>query len=106
MTARAGRRRRWSSPPSSRCRWRTRSSVARTPASLFAIGPLSNRLLLGAVAIEAFTLLAFVYVPPIRDLLGQQPLSAIAWIPILVAPCVFIPAEETRKAIVRRRRRR
>jgi magnesium-transporting ATPase (P-type) len=76
------------------------------PASLFAIGPLSNRLLLGAVAIEALTLLAFVYVPPIRDLLGQQPLSALAWIPILVAPCVFMAAEETRKAIVRARRRR
>ena len=76
------------------------------PASLFAIGPLSNRLLLGAVAIEAFTLLAFVYVPPIRDLLGQQPLSALAWIPILLAPCVFMAAEETRKAIVRRPRRR
>ena len=76
------------------------------PASLFAIGPLSNRLLLGAVAIEALTLLAFVYVPPIRDLLGQQPLSALAWIPVLVAPWVFMAAEETRKAIVRARPRR
>jgi len=45
-------------------------------------------------------------VPPISDLLGQQPLSALAWIPILVAPWVFIAAEETRKAIVRRPRRR
>jgi len=76
------------------------------PASLFAIGPVSDRLLLGAVAIEASMLLAFVYVPPIRDLLGQQPLSALAWIPILVAPWVFMAAEETRKAIVRRPRRR
>ena len=76
------------------------------PASLFSIGPLSNRLLVGAVAIEAFMLLAFIYVPPISDLLGQQPLSALAWIPILVAPWVFIAAEEARKAIVRRPRRR
>ncbi len=74
------------------------------PASLFAIGPLSNRLLLGAVAIEALTLLAFVYVPPISHLLGQEPLSALAWIPILVAPWLFVAAEETRKAVVRARR--
>ena len=96
----------WSSPPSSRCRWRTRFECRSNPASLFTIGPLSNRLLLGAVAVEALTLLAFVYVPPISDLLGQQPLSALACTPILVAPWLFIAAEETRKAIVRRPRRR
>ena len=38
----------------------------RTPASLFSIGPLSNRLLVGAVAIEALALVAFVYVPASR----------------------------------------
>ena len=35
------------------------------PASLFSIGPLSNRLLDGAVAVEALILLAFVYLPPL-----------------------------------------
>lgn len=76
------------------------------PASLFDIGPLTNRLLVSAVAVEALTLLAFIYVPPIRDLLGQQPLTALEWIPVLVTPWVFIAAEETRKALVRTQLRR
>jgi P-type Ca2+ transporter type 2C len=73
------------------------------PASLFSIGPLSNRLLVGAAGIEALTLLAFVYVAPISHLLGQQPLDLLQWIPILVTPWLFIAAEEARKAAVRRR---
>jgi len=71
------------------------------PASLFSIGPLSNRLLIGAVAIEALTLLAFVYVPPVARVLGQRPLDAEQWLPLLVTPWLLIAAEESRKAIVR-----
>ncbi|HEU4354735.1 MAG TPA: cation-transporting P-type ATPase, partial [Actinomycetota bacterium] len=74
------------------------------PASLFTIGPLSNRLLVGAVACEALVLLAFVYVPGISHVLGQRPLSAAQWLPILVTPWLFLAAEESRKAIVRARR--
>jgi magnesium-transporting ATPase (P-type) len=76
------------------------------PASLLSIGPLSNRLLVGAVGVEALMLLAFVYVPPVAAVLGQQPLSAAQWLPILVAPWILIAAEESRKAIVRRHRAR
>ena len=72
-----------------------------TPASLFSIGPLSNRLLVGAVVVEALTLLAFVYVPPISNVLGQHPLSPAQWLLVLVTPWVLLAAEETRKAIVR-----
>ncbi len=71
------------------------------PASLLAIGPFSNRLLLGAVGIEALALLAFVYVAPIADVLGQQPLEVLQWLPIAVAPWILLIAEEARKAVVR-----
>lgn len=74
-----------------------------TPASLFSIGPLSNRLLVAAVAVEALTLLAFVYVPPIQAALGQYPLSATQWLPVLITPWILLAAEEARKAVVRRR---
>jgi potassium/sodium efflux P-type ATPase len=74
-----------------------------TPASLFTIGPLSNRLLVGAVAIEALALLAFVYLPPIRNALGQYPLNPTQWLLVFITPWVLLAAEETRKALVRRR---
>src|SRR6266545_2849479 len=77
-----------------------------TPASLFAIGPLSNRLLVGAVAVEALALLAFVYAPPIRSALEQHALGPAEWLPILGTPLILLGAEESRKAIVRRRRNR
>jgi magnesium-transporting ATPase (P-type) len=76
-----------------------------TPSSLFSIRPFSNHLLVGAVAIESLTLMAFVYVPPIRHLLEQRPLSAAQWVPIIVTPWLLIAAEEARKAFVRLGRR-
>lgn len=77
-----------------------------TPASLFAIGPLGNRLLLGAVAAEGLALLLFVYVPVFADALSHQALTAAQWPPVLAAPVVLVMAEEGRKAIVRRRQPR
>jgi magnesium-transporting ATPase (P-type) len=74
-----------------------------TPASLFSIGPLSNRLLVGAVAAEALALVAFLYVPPIAHALGQHPLSPGQWLIVLGTPWVLLGAEEARKAVVRRR---
>jgi magnesium-transporting ATPase (P-type) len=75
-----------------------------TPASLFEIGPLSNRLLVLAVLAELGMLLAFVYVPPVAALLGMQPLDLEQWWPVLVTPVVLLAAEEGRKALVRSRR--
>jgi magnesium-transporting ATPase (P-type) len=72
-----------------------------TPASLLSIGPFSNRLLVGAVATEALALLTFVYVPPVRDILGHHGLSPAQWLPVLATPVVLLAAEETRKAVVR-----
>ncbi len=73
------------------------------PASLFAIGPLSNRLLVGAVLIEALALLVFVYVPVVATALGQVPLGAPQWALVLCTPWVLLAAEEGRKAVVRAR---
>ena len=74
-----------------------------TPASLFSIGPFSNRLLVWAVLAELALLLAFVYVPPVAELLAMRPLDLEQWLPVLVTPFVLLGAEEVRKALVRRR---
>ena len=76
-----------------------------TPASLFSIGPLSNRLLVGAVAVEAVVLAAFVYLPPVQRVLGHSPLDLAQWSLVLTTPLVLVAAEEGRKAIVRGRAR-
>jgi magnesium-transporting ATPase (P-type) len=73
------------------------------PASLLSIGPFSNRLLLGAVGVELATLLAFIYVPFLYDLLGGRPLSPVEWLPVIVTPFLLLGAEEARKAWVRQR---
>jgi Ca2+-transporting ATPase len=71
------------------------------PASLFAIGPLANRLLLGAVGIEAVALLVFIYWTPMADALGGAPLDAAQWLLVAVTPVLLLAAEEARKALVR-----
>lgn len=73
-----------------------------TPASLLSIRPFGNRLLNAALLIEVLALLAFVYLPPVYHLLGQHPLSAAQWLPILVSPWLLLAAEEARKLCVRR----
>lgn len=75
------------------------------PASLHSIGPLSNPLLVAAVAVEALALLLFVYLPPLQGALGHQPLELGQWLPVAITPLVLLGAEEIRKAIVRRRAR-
>ena len=74
-----------------------------TPDSLFAIRPLSNRLLAGAVATEALALLAFVYLPPLRRVLGHEALAVAQWIPALAGFVALLAAEEARKWVVRSR---
>jgi len=73
------------------------------PASIFSIGALSNRLLVGAVAIEALVLLVFVYLPPMQRVLGHHSLDLGQWLPVLITPLVLLGAEEIRKAVVRGR---
>jgi magnesium-transporting ATPase (P-type) len=75
------------------------------PASLFSIGPLSNRLLNGAVTAEALILLIFVYLPPVQRVLGHHPLDLRQWALVLITPFLLLGAEEARKAVVRVRAR-
>ena len=73
------------------------------PASLFAIGPFTNRLLVGAVVVEGLALLAFIYVQPLARALGGAPLDLGQWAMVAVTPFLLLGAEEARKAVVRRR---
>jgi magnesium-transporting ATPase (P-type) len=75
-----------------------------TWASLRTLGLTTNRLLVGAVAAEGLTLLGFVYLGPVRAVLGHRPLTFAQWLPVLAAPLVLVAAEETRKAVASRRR--
>jgi magnesium-transporting ATPase (P-type) len=74
--------------------------------SLRTLGLATNRLLVGAVAVEGLALLGFVYLGPVRALLGHQPLTLAQWLPVLAAPVLLFAAEETRKTVMRRRRGR
>jgi magnesium-transporting ATPase (P-type) len=71
--------------------------------SLLRIGPFTNRLLDGAVAIEMATLLAFVYVGPVYRRLGGRPLELRHWAIVIASPWVLLAAEELRKLVSRRR---
>jgi magnesium-transporting ATPase (P-type) len=72
--------------------------------SLAELGPVTNRLLVGAVAVEGLALLGFVYLPPLQAVLGHQPLTLAQWLPVLAAPLLLLAAEETRKGVARRHR--
>ena len=73
-----------------------------TVTSLRALGPATNRLLVGAVAVEFLTLLGFVYLGPMQQLLGHQPLTPVQWVPVLAALLLLLAAEETHEAVARR----
>jgi len=86
------------------CQQSVALSCRSTPASLFSIGPLRNRLLVGALAIELMLLAVMVYVPAVYHVLGQHPLTPAQWFPVVLTPFVLLAAEEGRKAVVRARR--
>ncbi|MDP9241997.1 MAG: cation-translocating P-type ATPase, partial [Actinomycetota bacterium] len=71
--------------------------------SLLDIGVATNKLLVGAIAIEALMLVGFVYVGPVYRALGGRPLGAGAWAMVLGTPWVLLGAEELRKRLIRRR---
>jgi magnesium-transporting ATPase (P-type) len=67
-----------------------------------ALGWRTNPALLGAVAVELLTLMAFLLVTPIADLLGQAPPPPAAVMVVLLA----VPAVLTADAVYKRTRRR
>jgi magnesium-transporting ATPase (P-type) len=76
-----------------------------TRLSLRALRPATNRLLVGAVAIEGLALLGVVYLEPMQALLGLRPLTLAQWLAVLADPVLLFAAEEVRKTVIRRYRR-
>ena len=58
-----------------------------------------NRLLLVAVAVEAVVAGTFLFVPPIADLLRQQPPPAVGWVLAAVAAPAVIGADALHKLV-------
>jgi calcium-translocating P-type ATPase len=78
-------------------------STVRWPGSL---GWFSNRLLVGAVAIEVAVVAGFLWIPPIADTLGQAPPSTWGWVVAAAAFPAILAADGVDKAFRRRRMRR
>ena len=68
------------------------------------IGWTSNRLLLGAIAAELAMLAAFLYLPPLADLLDQAPPTWVGFVIAALAIPAVLAADTVQKAVVRRRR--
>ena len=68
------------------------------------IGWTTNRLLLGAIAAELAMLVAFLYLPPLADLLDQAPPSWAGYVIAALAIPAVLAADTVQKAVVRRRR--
>jgi magnesium-transporting ATPase (P-type) len=65
--------------------------------SVFRLGLMSNRALLGAIIAEIGLLAILVGVPPLRDIFDLEPIEPRYWPMLLVFPFVFLAAEEGRK---------
>ncbi len=74
--------------------------------SVFKVGLLSNRLLLGGIASEILILLALSYVPFLQSIFGTAPLTSRDLMILLIFPPLMLLAEELRKAWGRRQYRR
>jgi calcium-translocating P-type ATPase len=73
-----------------------------TRRSVFAVGLLSNRLLLAGVAFEVALLVAFISVPPLQEVFHMTTIEPEAWALLAVWPAFVLGAEELRKAALRR----
>ncbi|MGH3391973.1 MAG: cation-translocating P-type ATPase [Actinomadura sp.] len=78
--------------------------AARTErASLWAVGVLSNRLLLWGIAFELALAAIFIYLPPVQDLLGTAALTPGMLAFVAPYPLIVWGADELRRWLVRRR---
>jgi magnesium-transporting ATPase (P-type) len=73
--------------------------------SLRSIGLLSNRLLLVGIGVEVAMIALLAYTPGVNDLFHTSALGPWEWLFLLLWPPLVVTAEETRKAIARRRSR-
>ncbi|MEK7387649.1 MAG: cation-transporting P-type ATPase, partial [candidate division NC10 bacterium] len=74
--------------------------------SVFRVGLLANRLVLGSIAAELAILLALILVPPFPYVFGLAPLAFAEWGILLLFPPAVLLCEEGRKWVVRRTRPR
>ncbi len=81
-------------------------SCRSTTESIFKIGVFTNRLYLWGVAVALGVVLALFYIPPLQTLFGTAPVSGYVWAFMFAWPFVILFAEEGRKAVVRRLKRR
>ena len=86
------------------CQVGTAFAARTTEASLAAIGPFSNRLLLWGIAFELLFAAAVIYLPPLQDAFGFAPLSATDVLPLLAFPPLVWGSDELRRWVIRRRR--
>ena len=77
-------------------------STTRTPGAL---GWTSNRLLLGAVAVEGALLLLLLFLPPLARLLGQAPPPLAGWGSALLCAPALLAADALHKRFRQRRAR-
>ncbi|MBI2160352.1 MAG: cation transporting ATPase C-terminal domain-containing protein [Candidatus Rokubacteria bacterium] len=74
--------------------------------SVFRVGLLANRLVLGGIAAELAILLALILLPPFPYVFGLAPLAFAEWGILLLFPPAVVLCEEGRKWVVRRTRPR
>jgi len=70
--------------------------------SLFSIGLLSNKVLIGVMALVIALQSAIVYIPFMRYIFKTVPLSGHDWIVVIAITSPIIIIEEIRKIIARR----
>jgi P-type Ca2+ transporter type 2C len=69
--------------------------------SVFRVGLLANRVVLGSIAAEVAILMALILVPPFPHVFGLAPLAFAEWGILLLFPPAILLLEEGRKWIVR-----
>jgi calcium-translocating P-type ATPase len=74
--------------------------------SVFRVGLLANRLVLGGIAAELAILVALILLPPFPYVFGLAPLAFAEWGILLLFPPAVLLCEEGRKWVVRRTRPR
>jgi calcium-translocating P-type ATPase len=84
----------------------TAFAVRTRRASLWSIGVLSNRYLLGAIIAELLLAAIFIYTPPMQSLLGTTALPAQDLLFLAPYPFIVWGADELRRWLLRRHDRR
>jgi magnesium-transporting ATPase (P-type) len=76
--------------------------LCRSPRlSIFALGPFSNRLILGGILVEIAIILLIVYTDPGHSLFGTAPVTFEVWLFAIPFAVAILAMEESRKWLVR-----